>query len=393
MKQFHYKAYDETGAITEGVLSSDSRQSAAGALQARGLRLIRLSVEGRRFLTKAPFRSRKKLALLASEWASLLEAGLLLTESLALLAGHRKGKEKEILLALANRISQGHSVRDSFVETGVFPPFFISMIQVGELTGTLPAELSSAALYYKKEDQYIRKLQAALAYPLFVLLLTLVVLVVILLFILPSFETLFDTLGIPLPTAAALGISVGQFLKDCGAYLALGLTGGALALWLYGKTASGRETWAQFLYRFSWYREMLLIRFALALSAFLESGKPLSESLADAGEVLGNPAGKAALLAVSRSLTRGDDFPTALERSGFSSPLLVELSRVGMKSGELPKFLKKAAELMGEDIEEKLNRFRAILEPALLLFVGGMTAFVIFSVMLPIFEVAGRSLG
>ncbi len=168
---------------------------------------------------------------------------------------------------------------------------------------------------------------------------------------------------------------------------------GLLALLLFGRTGGGKEMGEQFLYRFAFYRRLLLIRFALTLAAFLESGKPLSDSLGDVRNVLGNPAAKSAVFRMQKSVERGEEFPIALSGSGFSTPLLAELARVGMQSGELPKFLKKAAELMGQETEEKLRRFRAILEPAMLLFVGAMTAFVIFSVMLPVFQMAGRSLG
>ncbi len=395
MKRFHYKAYDDDGGVTEGILLASDRRAAARELRERALHPMRLSEvkEKRSFFSKAPFQSRKALALLASEWASLLDAGLLVTDSLGLLAGHRRGKEKNILLTIAKRIGQGHGVGGSFAEVGVFPPFFISMIQVGEMTGTLPEELAAAARYYRKEDSYIKKIKSTLAYPLFVLLFAFSVLLVILLFILPSFETLFETLGIPLPAGAAAGIAVGGFLRNYGAVLSLFLLSGLLALLLYGRTGSGKEIGGRLLYRLSFYRRMLLIRFALTLAAFLESGKPLSESLKDVQEVLGNPSAKEAVSRTQQAVERGKAFSLALSESGFSSPLLSELSRVGMESGELPKFLKKAAELMGEETEEKLRRFRAILEPALLLFVGALTAFVIFSVMLPVFEMAGRSLG
>ena len=316
-----------------------------------------------------------------------------MTESLSLLAPHMEKKEREILQAVAKRISKGHMVWDSFLNTGAFPPFFISMLQVGELTGTLPEELSAAALYYKKEDAYIKKIQGALAYPLFVFMFSLVVLLIILLFILPSFQLLFETLGIPLPAGAAMGILVGGFLKGFGQEIAILFLLGLLFLLLYGETEAGREKRARLLYRVSFYRQLLLIRFALTLAAFLESGKPISASLGEAGRVLGNPAAKEAVFHVEQAVERGEDFPRALEASGFFSPLLIELSRVGMESGQLPKFLRKAAELMESETEEKIRRFRAILEPAMLLFVGGMTAFIIFSVMLPVFQAAGSHLG
>ena len=172
-------------------------------------------------MSSRPFGSRRALSLLASSWAALLAAGMTVTESLSLLASKEKPREREILLAARERIESGHSLSESFSAGGWCPSFFISLLEVGEMTGTLPSALRRIALYYEKEDLFRRRLARSLAYPLFVLAFALVLFLVILLFILPSFAMLFETLGITLPLAARLGLALGLFLKSWGWLLLL----------------------------------------------------------------------------------------------------------------------------------------------------------------------------
>lgn len=393
MKQFHYKVYDEEGGIHEGSLAAKTKREAAEALFSEGLSVIRLSEkkEPRHFFHGRPFGSRRSLSLLASSWAALLSAGLTVTEALSLLAAKERPQERKILLTVRERIASGHSLSES-VAGGWCPSFFISLLEVGEMTGTLPSALTHIALYYEKEDLFRRRLSRALAYPLFVLAFALVLLLVILLFILPSFAMLFETLGITLPLAAQAGLALGLFLRQWGLLLGLGVSAVLIAGALHFRTRAGRRRKEAWLYRSAFYRRLLLIRFTLSLASFLESGKPLSEALAASTKVLGNHIAEEKVRGMERKLRQGENFASVWEASGFCFPLLFELCQVGLSSGELPRFLNQAARLMTAETEEKLRHFRQIAEPAMLLFVGGLTALVLFSVMLPVFQMAGSHL-
>ena len=160
MKQFHYKAYDEEGGIHEGSLAARTKREAAAALFSEGLSVIRLfeEKEAHRFFPARPFASRRALSLLASSWAALLSAGLTVTESLSLLASKERPQERRLLLSARERIASGHSLSDSFAAGGWCPSFFISLLEVGEMTGTLPSALTHIALYYEKEDLFRRRL-------------------------------------------------------------------------------------------------------------------------------------------------------------------------------------------------------------------------------------------
>ena len=395
MKEFTYKAYEEGNPPEEGFLKAETKEEAAEKLYARGLHLIHLEEvrEGRKYSFRAPFSTRQSLSLFAEEWASLLEAGLTLTESLSLLEDQASGKERKVLKKIEKNISTGRGVWESFRRSQCFPPFFLSLLQIGELSGTLPEELRRLSAYYEKEDLFFRKLKSTLAYPAFVTLFALAVFFLILTFILPSFALLFRTLSLELPRPAEAALALGLWLKDYGTYFFSLLLLLFLILSLYFHTKKGRKTRDRLLYHSKFYRRLLLIRFCYTLSALLDSGRTMSESLSASREVITNHTARLALLRISEKVTRGRDFSKALEESSFSFPLLTHLARVGTESGELPKFLRYGGKILTREAERKISRFRAILEPAVLLTIGLLTAAIVFSVMLPVFTAAGSHLG
>lgn len=396
MKEFVYKAYDESGVLVEDRLLAESRMEAAREVFARDLHLIHLEEkkeEKSLFSWGRPFSSRRKLSLLAEEWAALLDAGLTMTDSLSLLEEQLGRKERKVLSDIGKTISTGHGIGDSFRRVRCFPPFFIPLLQVGELSGTLPEELHRISKYYEKEDRFIRQLERALAYPLFTTLFSLVLFFVILTFILPSFALLFEALSIPLPKMASFALALGLWLRDYGVLLFSVLFLLVLGGTLFCLTEEGKKRLDRFLYHRAFYHRILLIRFCTTLSALLESGRTLSESLRDVKEVLHNRAATKALSQVIGELEKGQSFDRALGAGNFGFPLVCHLCRVGMESGELPRFLRHAGDILSQETERKLHRFRAVLEPSLLIFTGAVTAFLVFSVMLPVFQAAGSHMG
>ncbi|MDY6084912.1 MAG: type II secretion system F family protein [Dialister sp.] len=395
-KSFSYKVFTDDGRIREGHLNASSDKVAAEILTEQGLHLITLAQEGRSFFAlpslSAPFMKRKKLALLAREWASLLSAGITVTDALSLLAGHENGRGKHILESIQSAIESGRTVSDCFKDSGAFPPFFTAMLHVGEVSGTMPEQLARLSSFYKKEEYLISRFTLSLAYPAFVLLFALTLSILILTFILPSFSMLFTALNIPFPPATAAALSAGLFLKTYGASLLVFLLLLCLFLSVWSRSESGRRVLEQLLFSSSFVKQILLIRFCFTLSALLESGTPLSDSLDTCAEVIGNHRAASAIRRVKRSVTAGGDFSRSLAKGRFSTSLLSHMISVGMESGQLPFFLSQSGTIMTDDLTEKIRKFRAVLEPSLLLLVGIMTGCVLYTVMLPIFTAAGSRL-
>lgn len=389
--EFLYKAYADSGEVEEGRVTAAGKREAADALRSRGLHPMTIRKTGEK--KKVSLFKRRRLADLAEEWESLLSAGIPVTETLDILGGGRSGKEKILLGEIKATIEAGHSIAESFAGSRAFPPFFTALLQVGELSGTIPEQLRLAAACYRKEEEFIAGMKSALSYPVFVLFFSFLVFALILTVILPSFAALFEALlDIPLPAVTRAALALGLFLQEKGIYFLGGLLLGAVGGVVWLRSERGKRSTDAFLFRFPFIRRLYLIRVTLALSALLKSGKTLSDALADIADITDNGAVKEELLKIKKDIERGGDFSQSMERS-FGDTALARMIHVGMESGRLPLFLERSAHLMTEETKRKLTGFRKILEPSLLLFVGLVTAAIIFSVLLPVFSAVGTHMG
>lgn len=391
MKRFSYRAFDGEDRTEEGIIEAETRREAAGKLFSLGLHPISVEEEAaKKKKGKHPFRKHRVLSTFCREWAALLEAGISMTDSLSLLETEEGKRGKEILSAVEKEIASGRRVSESFASTGEFTPFYLAMVEVGELSGTLPDQLRTMAAYYRQEADFLESLQKAAAYPLFVLSFSFLVLLLILTAVLPSFASLFHYLGVPLPGLVRGALWAGEGIRQYGLFFLAGFLFLLLCFLRYKRTARGQAQWEAWLFRRASYRRILLVRFCLTLSSLLKSGKPLSESLEDTARVIGNRKAGGEIQKIGRAVRGGGRFDEALGNSSFSTDAVRRLIHVGMESGELPAFLHHAAELLSEETKRKLNRFRSLLEPALLLLVGSMAAFLLFSVFMPVLSMMGK---
>ena len=388
---FRYKAYEEGGPVREGIIRGTSAQKIREEIRNSGLHVV-LIEEMKKAKPVSCF-TRKKLALFASGWAALISAGIPVTEALSVLQDGRKKKEKQVLEKLQNTIEAGHGISDSFAESGAFPAFFCALLKVGELSGTLPEQLISAADYYKKEDEFLRNLQTALLYPLAVLLFALLVSVLVLGFLLPSFALLFDALAVPLPPMTKAALAFGLFLQRNGITILIFVALLFLAGFRCIRTEKGKEKTDRLLFRSAFVRQLILARFSRALSALLESGTTLSEALKETALMETNKTARQDICRWAAAVEKGGDFARLVHDAGWTGNTFSRMLRIGMESGQLPLFLKQADRWLTEEVEMELLRFRKMAEPVLLLIAGGMVAALVFSVLIPVFQAAGSGLG
>ena len=288
--EFLYKAYADSGEVEEGRVAAAGKREAADELRSRGLHPMTIRKTGEK--KKVSLFKRRRLADLAEEWESLLSAGIPVTETLDILGGGRSGKEKILLGEIKATIEAGHSIAESFAGSRAFPPFFTALLQVGELSGTIPEQLRLAAACYRKEEEFIAGMKSALSYPVFVLFFSFLVFALILTVILPSFAALFDALDIPLPAVTRAALALGLFLQEKGFYFLVELLLGAVGGVVWLRSERGKRSTDAFLFRFPFIRRLYLIRVTLALSALLKSGKTLSDALADIADIKGYRAGR-----------------------------------------------------------------------------------------------------
>lgn len=361
-----------------------------GGQAAREMEKESLAGQVRSVFRSRPFSDRRKLSLFAEEMSSLLAAGLTVTESLSLLAEQESRKEKAALQQAVRAISSGESFRAGMASCRCFPPLFLSLAEVGELSGTLPESLERIGRYYKREQDFLTKLRESLAYPVFMIFFSCIVFFLMITVILPSFLPLFEALGLPLPAVTEELIAAGRVLSERGSGLALFLLLFFSGFYLYTRKGAGKRKWDGLLFRSVFLRRLLLIRFCFSLSTLLEGGRTLSESLEDTVPVVRNERACREIRRVSKEIRRGADFAEELQAGGFCLPVVYHLVRTGMRSGELPHFLEEAAKILLYDTERASERFRLLAEPVMLLAVGGTVLLLLFSVVLPVLQAAGH---
>ena len=280
MKTFVYKCYDENRIKSSGTIIAKNKKDATRILENKYLKVISLK-EKRTFikLEKKVFKNYKTLYIFASEWASLIESGLSVIETLDILEMNRKEKEIKVIRKIKNSITSGFSISESLEKTSEFPSFFISMVKIGEATGTLPLQLETAADYYKKEHKMRKKLTELFAYPVTVLIFSLIVLYVIMTLVIPVFYELYQSMSFKLPASTEFIFETSFFLKDFGIYILLFILLLVIATGLFIKTEKGKNLKNDFLYKFPITKNIFVSRFCMYLTILSESGYTIYDSL------------------------------------------------------------------------------------------------------------------
>ncbi|MFS8639469.1 MAG: type II secretion system F family protein [Symbiobacteriaceae bacterium] len=336
---------------------------------------------------RVPTRDR---ALFFRQMATMVRAGLSLGAALRSVAEQGSRRMRPIATGLRREIEGGRSLHEAMSR---FPEAFhrvhVALIRSAELTGTLDEVLDRLARDEERRLKTEGKIRSALAYPIFVLVVAAAVMAVMVYFVLPTFVGIFQQLGIPLPWTTRVLVSLAS--RPLYGYLFLvGLAALGAVAWLYVRSPEGRARLDAFKLRAPLLgplvRSLVLARLTRGLATMFRSGFPILDSLEAAGEVAGNTVLRTAMEEVRRSVEQGASLAEALRIAGAFPPLLVDMVAVGERTGALDELLDRAAALYEEEADERLAGLTSLLEPVLVVAMGGVVAFIAFSVFLPMFS-------
>ncbi len=405
MPRFHYKAADDSGDTSEGIIEASDQAAVVERLRAADQLPIRIdeltpdsnisqtrlrrtlsTLLGRPVLVRPPLSSRE-IATFSRELATLLTAGLPLTRALSVTEKSFNRMESSRLLArLRNRIQTGQGLSAAMAqEPAVFDRFYLAMVRAGEVGGDLAGVLQRLHRELSRIENTRDALRQALSYPLVLLTVAIFSIVVLLVFVLPQFAALFRASGVDLPftTRAVLGLAV--FIREYG-WLVLG---SFVAAWLALRFALGDPTlkarWHGVLLRAPLIGALLarieMQRFTSVVALLLRGGVPLPEALAIAAEGASNLALQHALCEAAVQVRQGSALADALTRQQRIPAQTVDLIAIGEEVGEIAIMVERTAELYQREIEVAVRRFVALIEPALILVVGLIVAGLVFSVL------------
>ncbi len=400
MPTFTYQARDDSGRRVKGVLEADSLGSVAGRLRKMGYLVTRMeevAATAKRGVSLLPGGGKGRVAqepllLAALQLANLVEAGVPLISGLqtvASLVSHPSLKEalEGVVLQIegGTRFSQALS---SYPR--VFPKLMVSMAAVGEQSGHLDTVLARFADSVEKDLALTRSVRGALLYPILLLAAAVVLILFVVAFVVPQFATVFAKAGVALPLPTRILQGMGTAIRSYSGLLVL-LTGGVFfAGEVAARTAAVRLLLDRGIFKVPlvgpMVRQVAVARFARTLGTLVQSGVSILAALETAAGVVENAVIRREIGRVSSEVERGERIGVTLGKGKVFPPDTVQMIRVGEESGRLDTMLERIADVYEKQVSFALKQLTTVLEPILLIGMGGVIAFIMASLLLPMFD-------
>ena len=399
MPLFEYSGLDNQGRKKTGTIDGPGRKVVTQQLSDQGIYLTDLRETGMQRVRKLSFRfgmPRKlptgELAAATRQMATLLGAGLALDEALDTVNEQTDQPLRSKTFAkVREHVVQGGTLHEALADhRHIFPDLFINMIQVGEDSGTLDRTMYRLADFLESQARMRARIKSALAYPLLMTLVGSGVLVFLFVFVIPKITTMLDELDRALPWPTLLLIALTDFLARWWWLLGLLLVLTMIALKRYRDTTRGREHIDSLILKTPLFGRLQLLivtaRFARTLGTLLESGVPLIKALDISRNLLSNRVLNQAVETVTLQVQEGAGLATSLKETTVFPPMLAQLTAAGEKSGKLEEMLFRVADTYEHQTDLSMTGMLSLLEPLMILLMGGIVGFVVLAILLPIFE-------
>ena len=403
MAVYEYKALEESGKTVKGVIDADSAVAARRKL--RDQRLYPTGVKesfggesGAETGQGADYAlsgiSTRDLSMMTRQLSVLLNAGMPLSDALgAVIEQTSKAKLRKTVFDVRGRLAEGTSLAEGLaIHPRVFSPLYINMVRAGEASGSLEAVLERLANILEQQARLRAKVLSTLAYPAFMIVFAIGIISFLTFVIVPKITQLFDKQGQELPPITKVLISTTDFV---GAYwyLIIGAIIGAFALWRYWVSRpKGRRTWDRMKLKFPLYGDLHLKlvcgRFARILGTMLQSGLTMMRALNVVSTVVQNQHIEDVLEDVKASVRRGRGLSEPLKESGIFPSMLIHMTDLGQRSGELENMLIKVADTYDEDVQITVDAIVSLLEPIIIVVMGLFVGLLVLSILLPILNMS-----
>lgn len=404
---YKYQARNQRGDKKEGVLRAVNEDAALRELQKQGLYVVSLVAAQKESIWKREivFKKRvnaKDIAAFSRQFAVMIKSNIPIVSALRALASQNDNPTfRDIILNVAARVEEGLSLSRALAEhPKTFSKFFISVVQSGEASGRMGDSLEYLADHLEREYKLKSQIKGAMIYPIFILVVAILAFVVLTIVVIPNLVKALEQFEEDLPavTHAVLGLS--ELMTSWFGLLILGILVVAIFLLIrWFRSPKGRTKLDAWILKLplgvgDFFQKFYLTRFSQNLSVLVESGLPISEALKITGEVVGNSAYHDALERVQTRVIRGERISTALKSyPKLFHPFIVQMIEVGEQTGQLGSILIKVVDFYQDDVSRKVDNITSLIEPILILIMGGLIGFLVLSIFLPIFTVQMAALG
>lgn len=391
---FVWKGKTERGQVVSGEMSANSKAELIVSLRKKRVNVIQAKEKSKGFslgLGKGGIGS-KDLALFTRQFATMINAGLPLVQCLEILA---KQVEKDVfrktITQVMRDVESGSTLADALSKhPSVFSSLYVSMVEAGEAGGVLDVILQRLALYLEKITALKRKVKGAMTYPAVICVVTFAASAFMLIFIIPTFAKLYADFGGELPSLTRFVMGLSHLLRSRW-YLLLGLLGGGFfGFKRYYSTSKGHDTIDRLMLELPIIGPVLLkssiARFTRTLGTLISSGVPILDGLETTANAAGNVVIREAVLKTRASISSGQTIAGPLRESGVFPPMVVQMISVGEETGALDEMLSKVADFYDEEVDAAVESLASVLEPLMIVVMGGVVGVMLVSMYLPIFK-------
>ena len=387
---FEWEGKDRNGKIVKGELRAGGEAMVSATLRRQGILVNKVK---KRRASGGSAIKQKDIAVFTRQLATMMRAGVPLLQSFDIVA---RGSPNPRLTRLLNDIRQdvetGTSLSSAFRKHPMyFDALYCNLVEAGESGGILEALLDRLAIYQEKTVALKNKIKSALTYPVAVMVVAFIVVAVIMIFVVPAFEDVFKSFGADLPAPTMMVIALSKFFVSYW-WAIFGSIGGGIYFFLqsWKRSVTMQKRMDRLLLKIPVFGDLLfksaVARWTRTLSTMFAAGVPLVEALDSVGGASGNAVFAEATEQIQRDVSTGAALTTSMQATGIFPTMVLQMSSIGEESGSLDHMLGKAAEFYEDEVDEAVKALSSLMEPFIIVILGGLIGGIVVSMYLPIFK-------
>jgi type IV pilus assembly protein PilC len=397
MATYVFKAMDLAGLSAKGEVEADSKQVVADQLKARGLVVVDISAKHRsKELNMTLFETVKAgdLAVMTRQLATMVASGMTLLRALYVLEEQTESKPlRDAIVAVRKDVEAGLLFSGALARhPKVFSPLYVAMVASGETGGRLDEAMLRVADQLEKDEALRRQVKSAMIYPSVIISFALIVLIALVAFLVPVFVGVFKDFGGQLPPITKFTVGLSNLVTKQWYLLIGGTTAVVVGFRQWKKSSWGRPQWDALRLKIPFkigtvVQKVALARWSRTLSSLISSGVPILQAIEITGKTAGNTVVERAMDDVTASVKSGGTIAEPLRAAKVFPMMVAQMVGVGEETGALDTMLSKVADFYEDEVATAVKGLTAMLEPVMIIFVGGIVGFIVISMYMPLFKV------
>jgi type IV pilus assembly protein PilC len=398
MPTYVWSGKNKKGRVIKGEIEAADERIARVQIKRRNIEVTKLKKKPKDLFENISFMqpkiTKKDVVIFTRQFSTMINAGLPIVQGLNILAEQAENKSfKKILQQITKDVEGGATLADALQShPKIFDSLFVGLVAAGEAGGILDTILQRLATYIEKSEKLKSQVKGALVYPAVVVSIAVIVIAVIMIFVIPVFQDLFASVGRALPLPTQIVVDMSDFTKGNIHYM---IGGFIIFVWLfrrYYRTKSGRKKIDQLMLKLPIFGEIIkkvaVARFTRTLGTMVSSGVPILDALEITAKTAGNSVVEEIILDARKSIAEGQTIAEPLSENEVFPGMVAQMISVGEATGALDAMLAKIADFYDDEVDAAVAAMTSMLEPLLMLFLGGSIGGLVIAMYLPIFQMA-----